>query len=374
MRPLPFRRTPLPALALCVFALASLLPQNADATSYETHIVSMDPLPCPGDGGPGCFRVSFPLDGKTMTSEVTPQDYLAGDEPGFSQGDRIVVQAEDIDGETRVFISDVVRRPALAWLLALFVAVTVLMGGLAGVRSLVGLGISFLVLFGVLIPMVLAGHPPLPVTILCGVGVMTATLLLSHGRSAKVTAALVGTGGSLLVTGILAAAFSAWASMTGIEENMLFLLGAYPDLDTRGILLSGIIIGTLGVLDDVTVSQASAVFELRGANPALTARQLTVRAMRIGRDHIAAAVNTLVLAYAGSSLPLLLLLAGGDTGESWYIILNREVIAVEILRTLVGSIGLLAAVPLTTWIAARMAVKRPPACGEHGRTGHFHAH
>lgn len=347
------------------------MPLTTFAATFEARINSMQSIPCP-DGGDGCFHVQLESENGVMKTDVAPQDYLAQDEPGYGQGNRVVVQAEDIDGETQVFISDIVRRPALAWLLLLFVVATAILGRMAGLRSLLSLALSFGLIFGVLIPAILAGYHPLPVTITVGTCVMAVTLLISYGWNPKILSALAGIGGSLLVTGFLAVAFSQWAAMTGMNEDMLFLLSTYPDLDTRGILLAGIIIGTLGVLDDVTVSQASAVFELRGANPLLTAKDLTVRALRIGKDHISAAVNTLVLAYAGSSLPLLLLLSGGTSDESWFIIINREMIAMEILRTLVGSIGLLAAVPLTTWIAAKWAVRLPPVCGEHGQ--HHHAH
>ena len=187
---------------------------------------------------------------------------------------------------------------------------------------------------------------------------MLCTLTFAHGLQPKTWAALGGTLGSLILTGVLATLFSAVAHLTGFaDEATLYLLNDFPSLNAQGLLLAGIIIGTLGVLDDITIAQASAVFELHAANATLTAQSLYRRALRIGNDHIAAAVNTLILAYAGSSLPLLLLLSGGHSRENWLTVINREAIATEIIRTLVGSIGLLAAVPFTTFLASRLAVR-----------------
>jgi uncharacterized membrane protein len=353
---------------ILVIALLTL-PHALRAASFEADVRTMTPLPC-SNGEAGCFRVELDGGERTLTLDIGPQDYLGGREPGFARGNRVVVQEETIEEMEHAFISDVVRRPALGWLLLLFLVAVVACGGRGALRSLGGMACSFLLLFGALLPAILRGWPPLPVALGGGMAIMLATLLLSHGIKPKTWCALAGTATSLLVTGVLAVVFARLAAMTGMDEDTLFLLSDYPNLDTRGILLAGIIIGTLGVLDDVTISQASAVFELRAANPLLSAQQLYRRALRIGRDHIAAAVNTLVLAYAGSALPLLLLLTGVPAGESWWIMLNREMIAIEILRTLVGSIGLLSAVPITTWIAAKTAVKMPPIHDDHS---HLHS-
>jgi len=184
--------------------------------------------------------------------------------------------------------------------------------------------------------------------------IMFAVLYLTHGLSARTSTAVLGTLLSLALIGALGAAFSAAARLTGLDDQTTDLIAALgTGIDARGLLLAGMVIGALGVLDDVTVTQTSAVWELRRANPDLGARELFGAAMRIGRDHVASAVNTLVLAYAGAALPLMLLfsLAGPGLGD---VVTSQEV-ATEVVRTLVGSIGLVASVPITTAIAAAVA-------------------
>jgi len=183
---------------------------------------------------------------------------------------------------------------------------------------------------------------------------MFAVLYLTHGFSARTSVAVLGTLLALAVIGGLGTLFAALASLTGLDDqtaNLIASLGT--GVDARGLLLAGVVIGALGVLDDVTVTQTSAVWELRRANPGLGAPALFGAAMRIGRDHVASAVNTLVLAYAGASLPLMLLfsLSGRDLGD----VLTSQDVATEIVRTLVGSIGLVASVPITTGLAAVVA-------------------
>ena len=201
--------------------------------------------------------------------------------------------------------------------------------------------------------------------------IMFVVLYLTHGLSARTSTAVLGTLLSLALIGVLGAAFSAAARLTGLDDqtsNLIATLGT--GVDARGLLLAGVIIGALGVLDDVTVTQTSAVWELRRANPQLGAGALFTAAMRIGRDHVASAVNTLVLAYAGASLPLLLLftLSGRALGE----VVTAQDVATEVVRTLVGSIGLVASVPITTALAALVASREPtgPRVEPHERRGH----
>jgi uncharacterized membrane protein len=195
---------------------------------------------------------------------------------------------------------------------------------------------------------------------------MFVVLYLTHGLSARTSTAVLGTMVSLTLIGVLGALWAVFAKLTGIDEDTATLVGLLNhSIDTRGLLLAGVVIGALGVLDDITVTQTSAVWELRAANPSLTRRQLYAAALRIGRDHVASAVNTLVMAYAGAALPLLLYssISGVGLGN----ILTSQSIAQEIVRTLVGSIGIVAAVPVTTALAAAVAaqekaeVHEPPA-------------
>jgi uncharacterized membrane protein len=200
---------------------------------------------------------------------------------------------------------------------------------------------------------------------------MLVTLYLSHGVSRKTTAAVVGTGIALLLTGLLAVAFVSGAELTGFSSEEARLVSVEAGgLSLRGLLLAGIILGGLGVLDDVTVSQSSTVFELARADRSATFASLVRGALTVGRDHVAATVNTLFLAYAGASLPLLILFATGI--DPLGTVLTSEIVAVEVVRTLVGSIGLIAAVPVTTALAAALAVAEPEAAAAEAGHGHGH--
>ena len=190
-----------------------------------------------------------------------------------------------------------------------------------------------------------------------------------------VLAAMAGTSLSLILTGLLAALFVAAAGLTGLadeEASFLQVVLGERAVSPRGLLLAGMLVGALGVLDDITVSQSSLVFELRRANPSLTGWELFAAGVRVGRDHIAATVNTLVLAYAGAALPLLLLFSQLEEPLLW--ILNREIVAQEVVQTLVGSLGLIAAVPLTTGFAAWLAVRTPVTALEPSPHHHGHVH
>ena len=290
-------------------------------------------------------------DGTTVRIESTR---LAGDigTLALEAGDEVLVtRTPGPDGPT-YYVSDR-RRPLPLAALALAFAVSVLViGRMTGAWSLLGLVASGLVILRYIVPGILSGHDPVLIAVTGSAAIIGATLYLTHGADRKTAVALAGTCASLALTALLAAVAIAAARLSGVaseEAATLQLLSAHAIAPT-GLLLAGVVIGALGLLDDVTIAQASAVFELRDANPALPARELYRRAMRIGRDHIAATVNTLVLAYAGAALPLLMLLAA--QGESLLLQLHREFVAAEIVRTLVGSLGIVAAVPLTTALAA----------------------
>jgi uncharacterized membrane protein len=251
-------------------------------------------------------------------------------------------------------IVDLERGRPMLLLTLIFVAAVIAFGRWQGIRSLIGLAGSFVVIVGFIVPAILDGRNPVAVALVGSLAIMLISLYLSHGLARKTTAAVVGTAMALGLTGALALVFVRAASLTGLASdealNANFQVGG---LSLRGLLLAGIIIGGLGVLDDVTMSQASLVFALRRANPAAPLSSLIGASLTVGRDHIAATVNTLFLAYAGASLPLLILFA--TSGESLGSVASSEVVAVEIVRTLCGSVGLIAAVPLTTVLAALLA-------------------
>jgi uncharacterized membrane protein len=200
------------------------------------------------------------------------------------------------------------------------------------------------------LPALIDGRSPLPVALVGASLIAYLALYITHGLNRFTTLALLGTLASLGLTAVLSTLAVNLAAFSGLaSEESLFLTLLEGQVDFRGLVLAGIVLGTLGALDDVTVTQASAIGELRAANPGMSNQALIRSGLRIGRDHVAASVNTLFLAYAGAALPLLLLFVVAN--QSLGVIANSEVIAVEIVRALVGSLGLVAAVPITTWLA-----------------------
>jgi uncharacterized membrane protein len=273
-------------------------------------------------------------------------------------GDKVLVTVGTRpDGVLTVYFVDFVRSDLLLWLTAIFVVVILLISRWKGLRSLLSMAFSLLVIIGYIIPHILAGEDPLWVSIVGSVILLGVTLYLTYGWTLKTHSAVVSMIFVLLITGTLAGLSVSFTRLTGSgDENALFLLQMLnTQINLRGLLLGGMIIGALGVLDDLVTTQASAVFELHHANPALGFRRLFQSAMRIGQDHVAATVNTLVLAYAGAALPMLLMFSLGRGNYGFLV--NFEFIAEEIVRTLVGSLGLVTAVPLTTVIAILFALR-----------------
>jgi uncharacterized membrane protein len=261
------------------------------------------------------------------------------------------------DGILVVYFVDFIRADSILWLTALFVAVILAISRWKGLRSLLSMAFSLLVIIGYIIPHILAGEDPLWVSIVGSVILLGVTLYLTYGWNLKTHAAVVSMIFVLLITGTLAGLSVIFTRLTGSgDENALFLIQMLnTQINLRGLLLGGMIIGALGVLDDLVTTQASAVFELHRANESLGFRELFRSAMRIGQDHVAATVNTLVLAYAGAALPMLLLFSLGR--GNYGLLVNYQFIAEEIVRTLVGSLGLVTAVPLTTAIAILFALR-----------------
>lgn len=290
---------------------------------------------------------SGPDKGHTFTEIVHP-----GASRHYSVGQKLVLAyAPKAPKNLRYSVTDVDRKLPMALLAGVFALAVVAIGRLRGVFALVALVISFGLLTLFILPAILQGSDPLLVAVVGGSAIMLIALYLCHGLNARTSVAVLGTLTSLLVIGLLGSFFIDWAQLTGNTDDQMGLVhGLFPQIDTRGLLLAGVIIGSLGVLDDVTVTQTSAVWELKDANPGASWRKLYGAAMRIGRDHIASVVNTLVMAYAGASLPLLLLFSIADSGVG--TVATSEVVAEEIVRTLVGSIGLVLSVPVTTALAA----------------------
>ncbi|WP_406467372.1 YibE/F family protein [Streptomyces sp. NBC_01594] len=263
----------------------------------------------------------------------------------------VVAYAPDAPHDLQYSVTDVDRKVPMALLAGIFALAVVVVGRLRGVMALIALAVSFAVLTLFILPAILQGSNPLLVAVVGASAIMLIALYMCHGLTARTSVAVIGTLISLLLIGLLGSLFIDWASLTGNTDDSTGLIhGLYPHIDMSGLLLAGVIIGSLGVLDDVTVTQTSAVWELHQADPTMGARKLYRAGIRIGRDHIASVVNTLVLAYAGAALPLLLLFSIAQSSVG--TVANSELVAEEIVRTLVGSIGLVASVPVTTVLAA----------------------
>lgn len=279
----------------------------------------------------------------------------------FRPGDRVYLQRTVGPDGDRFYVSDFVRTTPLVLIAALFLGLVVLIGRGRGLRSLAGTLFSLIVIFAFVLPQIIAGRDPVTVSVVGSILLLAISTYLVYGWNPKAHAAVVGMMLSLVLTGGLAWLFVGWTRLTGlsVEESSYLVMELGAGLNFRGLILGGIIIGSLGVLDDICVGQASAVFELVNANRNMSWTELFRSSLNIGRDHIAAMVNTLLLAYVGAAMPLMLVFSIYQ--EPLWRRINREPIAEEIVRTLVGSVGLVLAVPISGLIAslmARWAVRR----------------
>jgi uncharacterized membrane protein len=342
----------------------SKLPVNAKTESAE--VVSVAAIPCQAQGLRNCRKIevrvgSGPDSGRTFAIDEGGGPTQLTLSPGDSV--RVYKNPSAADPEAAFqappySLADLDRRTPMLWLTVLFVVVVSVLGRRRGVMALAGLALSLAIVIFFVVPAILDGRPPLGVALVGAVAVMLATIALAHGVGAKSIAAVLGTTASLAVTVALAFAFTKLAHLTGFSSDEATLLNSTGNnLSFQGLVLAGMVIGALGVLDDVTVSQSSSVMALRRANPLMRFRELYREALDVGRDHVAATVNTLVLAYAGASLPILLVFSVG--GTQFTDAVNGEAVAEQIVATLVGSIGLITAVPITTALAALLATRLP---------------
>jgi len=276
----------------------------------------------------------------------------------YVPGDKvIVVRTVGPSGQETFYVTDSERSGSLFWLALLFAAVVVAIGRLKGLRAVLVLGVTFLVILKFIIPQILAGSNPLIIGILGSIVIMLVAIYVTEGFNRNSHLAVLSVFVSLFVTGLLAIWFVDLARLTGFEsEDVMYLVSsAHGAINVKGLLLAGIIIGTLGVLDDVVISQIAVVEQLRKADPSLSRRQAYRKAMKVGVSHLSSMVNTLFLAYAGASLPLLLLFGVNDLAPLGFTqVLSNEMLATEIVRSLVGSIGLVLAVPISTLLAVRL--------------------
>lgn len=341
-------------------------PLGLEGDPVRATVTSVEEVPCSFDPLLACTLIEGTVAEGERRGEAFSLEQPLGST--ISGGDGILVEIQELaDGTQQVVFYDFQRGTPMLLLVVLFVAAIVVLGRWRGVGALAGLAMSLIVIVVFALPALLDGSNAVAVALVTAGVIAFVALFLAHGVGLATAAALLSTFASLAVTGLLAWVFLAASNFTGFgDENVGYLDALGSQIDPRGLLLAGIVIGSLGVLDDVTVTQVSAVWELKRAAPSAGFSELYGRALRIGRDHISSTVNTLFLAYAGASLPLLLLFS--EAGQSVTSVATREIVAVEIVRALVGSIGLVASVPISTALAAKVLASITVPSDEHSPT------
>jgi len=374
--------------ALTVLGLIAMWPRGEapdlgdlpPRTYVNGSITSVRGGGCPGVEVPGgqdaCVVYAADLSSGPDSGDTIDFEVLATDTgvPELHEGDQVVLTdfKNSPDPQFRYQFYEYQRSTPLLWLLIAFAAVVIAFGRVQGLRALIGLALSLGVLVLFVVPALLRDSPAVLVALVGTVAVAYIAIYLAHGVNISSTIALAGSLVALAVTALLALIVAASAQLSGLaSEEAQTLRFTAEALDLRGLLIAGIVVGALGVLDDVTVSQVSTVAALRRAQPDMGARALYSEATKVGRDHVASTVNTLVLAYAGASLPLLLFFAQGDTPA--IRIITGELVAVEVVRMLVGSIGLVLSVPVTTGLAAFILTHTAELPEDDGH-GHHHGH
>lgn len=363
------------ALAMPLFSNAQEPHNDYQATwrGKVLDIIAQEYREIPGTGTEHLYQtldveiLDGPREGERITIE---NDYLELD-----IGDKFYFNyLQYVGGEDVYAVTNIDRRDALVFFALLFVVAVVAFGGWQGVRSLLALGGSFAAIVYVLLPGLLSGWNPLLLSFLVAAGILFGAIFFTHGFNRESVVAYTGTMISVFLTGILAVIAVSMSDLSGFisDESVYLNFNTQGTLNFTGLLLGAIIIGVLGVLDDIAVTQAAVVAELYGSNPTMSMREVYGRAIRVGREHVGALVNTLILAYTGVSLPLLLYFYLSPV--SFGSLVNAEIFATEIIRTIVGSIGLIMTVPIVTTLAViylKGYVSKHPHSHSHGH-GHHH--
>jgi len=301
--------------------------------------------------------------GETVTFE---NDFLV-----LEKGDKFFLRhlVDGVDGREVYTVRDIDRQGVIIGFVILFALAVIVLSGKQGLRSLLSLVGSFVVIMYILVPSLLRGYPPVLMSILIATVILFLAIFLTHGFNRESLVAFTGTVTAVILTGILAYLGVELASLSGFasDEAVYLNFNTRGILDFTGLLLGGIMIGVLGVLDDIAITQAAVVSELYHSAPELSKREVYRKAIRVGKEHAGALVNTLALAYTGVSLPLLLLFSTSDSSIS--SIINQEIFATEIIRTTVGSIGLIMTVPITTLLAVYFLKNY-----KGKQHGHIHVH
>ncbi len=372
-------------LAIAAGAIAAMVvlwpdpddvPKDANPYSGEgvstviATVTSVEPFDC-NSGGEGpdntrevlgsCAQVGVDVKGEDATFDLDATRYRAG----IEDGDKVKLIRYAPEGQSTSYeFIDFQRGFPLTALAVIFAVLVIAVARWRGLFALVGIAVTLLALTKFMLPAFLAGESPLAVVVVGSTAIMIAVLYLAHGVSIRTTSALFGTLFGIAMTAGMGVLATEWTHLTGIgSEDDQTLIATVPDLDLSGIVAAAMVIAGLGVLNDVTVTQASAVWELRALQPMARGASIFASAMRIGRDHIASSVYTLVFAYAGSAMTVLLLITAYQRGLAEMA--TTEQLGQEIVRTLVGAIGLVLAVPVTTaiavWLAPKSEVEPEPA-------------
>lgn len=358
------------------------LPGAAEETE-AARVVAVEEGGCrfaggPGGSAPACVRVFAELRSGPREGEVVGFD--VGASVGISRGDGVRLVASGVDAEAfggvdvdPYALSDFERRPTLLIVAAAFALLLLVTTRLKGLRALVALTASLAVILAFIVPAIADGSPPVTVALFGALAVMLLTILITHGIGIVASAAALGTAVALGIAVVLADWVTRAADISGFaQEDAVLLAGGSDTLSLRGLLVAGTVIGALGVLDDLTISQASTVMAIRSANPALGPLDLFRRASGVGHDHIVATINTLALAYAGAALPTLLIFSVAGTGFSEAV--NSEIVATEIAAAAIGGMALILAAPITTGLATLLASQTPPESIAGAADAHGHAH
>lgn len=362
----------LPLLLLVVFTFTLVKKVNAQETDIPqehftkgkvTNITEDKTIDVGGFTNPyqkvEVTLLDTPYKGKKITVEHGGV-YTISPSQKVKTGDTVMVTVVTQDGQPDSYwITDKYRLNSVAIISLSFLIFVVIVARKKGLGAIIGMLLSFMVIIKFIVPQITSGNDPIIISILGGLFIMFTTMYLAHGYSLVTTISVLSTFISLIIAGLLAHLFVGFSYLSGMgsEEAFTLQFGPTSIINLKGLLLGGIIIGVLGVLDDVTTTQTATVFELRSANKKLTFSKLFSKGMAVGVEHVASLVNTLIMAYAGVSLPLFILFTLNPQQQPYWVILNNELIVEEIVRSLAGSFGLIVAVPLTTFIAAFVAIR-----------------
>ena len=356
------------SVLLFLLAPVLILAQNSDEIFKAEVIEILQEREITGEDNLKIFQQNIKLRGledEWQNKEIIFQgidDYQVVKDNRYEVGDKVLVAfSPGPEGEENYYITDYIRHPSLYWFALIFVLLVALIGRWKGLRALIGLLASFFVIMKIIVPQILAGTNPLLISIFGSILILLLVIYLTEGINKKSHLAILSVTLSLIIVGVLSVIFTNISKLTGLaqEEAMFLISFGKSMINFKGLLLAGIIIGTLGVLDDAVVSQIASVEQIKKANTDLSKKQVYVKSMKIGVSHMSSMINTLFLVYAGASLPLLLLFTINEPPFlSFNQIINNEIIAIEIVRALAGSIGLILSIPIATFLASRFLGKQ----------------